>query len=162
MLGTHIMATRTPARISTWVACLAPPAIRRAPAGGISPAADLARELLDRGDGCDGGDGNALLFEDGPLLDVQLDEGVDVAATSLRHRGWVEPAAPHGLRQAHSGLVGDSVSLSRRDQAGDGPRAPEVRMEAAGFLVADRHQLQRPPREPQRALQRAQRKVAGD
>src|SRR4029079_14309752 len=96
------------------------------------------------------------------LLDVQLDERVEVAAHGLRRFRRIEAEGAHGVRERDA-VGGPHVrALVRLDAVRDRASAPEVRVEAAALLLADRDAFEDAGRPPVSLQQVDDRLDAGD
>ena len=83
-----------------------------------------------------------FLLEDRALFDVELDKGVDVAADRLRDVRGIETHPPHGVGHRDAVGVARARGFIGLDAVGDRARAPEVGVEAASLLFADRDGLE--------------------
>src|SRR5437773_12119071 len=84
----------------------------------------------------------ALLLEDRALLDVELDEGVDVAADRLSDVRGIETHATHRVGQRDAVGVACARGFVGRDAVGDRGRAPAVRVGGAGLLLTECDRLE--------------------
>src|SRR5205085_6520320 len=82
-------------------------------------------------------DSRSVVFEDGALLDMELDEDVEVTADSGGSRPGIETDRAHGGGQRYPIGVAHAIDFAGLEPIGDRPRTPEVRVEAAPLLLAD-------------------------
>jgi len=102
---------------------------------GLATHRDL--EVRGPGDRRDDADSRSVVFEDGSLLDMELDEDVEVTADSSGSRPGIETDRAHGGGQRYPIGVAHAIDFAGLEPIGDRPRTPEVRVEAAPLLLAD-------------------------
>src|SRR6266850_4977901 len=118
--------------------------------GMIGLAAHRDLEVRGARDRRDDTQARPMVLEDRPLLDVELDEDIEIAADGRRRGRRIEPDRTHGVAERHAVSVTRAIRLTRFEPIGDRSRAPEIRVEPAPLLLADRKTLEdsRGPAEP--------------
>ena len=88
------------------------PAHHRPRAGMIGPAGELYDVVTDARDRVDDAHRKPGRLEDGALLDVELDPGLDVVPRGLGNASWIEPDGAHRLTDRDSVGVEDPLGSS--------------------------------------------------
>src|SRR5207245_10789562 len=129
--------------------------VHRRGASVVGAAFDGHLEAVQAGNRVDDSEWQALNEQDAALLDVQLDERVQVIPPGLAEALGRETNLGHRLAYARAAFIAERVELTFVDEAEDAAGAPEVAVEAAVFLLAQCHDLERTQRRAQPLLQQA-------